>query len=123
MKYEPVDAEGGRIRVGDTVRVLGVPDLSGMGAQQQRESSPVFECLVGKRQLVDRFDEYGLVWLQFAIPRGIHKGWHAVAMEPYLLKVVPWKPRGKTSNKLLMPTPGTVRYSSHQRGRRGTAKR
>jgi hypothetical protein len=81
------DITGKTIKVGDTVRVIGVPDLSGMSAECRAESLPVFRHLVGKYKQVEEFDEYGQAWLRFTIRKGPHSGWHSVGIEPYLLRV------------------------------------
>ena len=80
------DAAGERLKVGDTVRVLGVPALSGMSSVCLAESLPVFQHLVGKYKRVREFDEHGLVWLRFRIRKGLHAGLHSVGVEPWLLK-------------------------------------
>ena len=80
------DAAGARLKVGDTVRVLGVPDLSGMSSACLAESLPVFQHLVGKYIRVREFDEHGLAWLRFRIRKGLHAGLHSVGIEPWLLK-------------------------------------
>jgi hypothetical protein len=80
------DAAGERLKVGDTVRVLGVPDLSGMSSACLAESLPVFQHLVGKYKRVREWDEHGLAWLQFRIRKGPHAGLHSVGIEPWLLK-------------------------------------
>lgn len=69
------------------MKVIGVPDLSGMAPSSLEESLPVFEYLVGKCKTVEEFDEYGLAWLRFVIRIGPNKGWHSVAIEPHLLRV------------------------------------
>jgi hypothetical protein len=73
MKYKPIDMMGNLIRVGDTVKVTGVPDLSGMAPAYREESLAVFEHLVGKYKTVREFDEYGQAWLQFDIRKGSSK--------------------------------------------------
>ena len=87
MKHKPIDATGRCLRVGDLVRVIGVPDLSGMIRIRRARSLPVFEYLVGKYKTVREFDEYGLAWLHFRISKGPHRGLHSVAIEPGLLKL------------------------------------
>ena len=87
MKHQPLDIIGKRIRVGDSVRITGVPDLTGMRPKQIQESMPVFQYLVGKYKKVDRFDKHGFVWLQFSINKGRNRGWHGVAIEPMYLRV------------------------------------
>ena len=81
------DAEGTRIKVGDVVRIVGVPDLDGMSAECRAESLPVFEHLVGKYKRVEEFDEFGQAWLRFKILKGPHAGYHSVGIEPQLLKL------------------------------------
>ena len=81
------DVTGQRISVGDIVRIIGVPDLSGMSKAGRAESMPVFEHLVGKYKRVEEFDEWGMAWLRFKIRRGPSAGYHMVGIEPYLLRV------------------------------------
>jgi hypothetical protein len=81
------DVSGKPIRVGDIVRIIGVPDLSGMSAACRAESLPVFKHLVGSYKRVYELDEYGLAWVSFKIRRGTSAGFHTVGMEPYLLRV------------------------------------
>jgi hypothetical protein len=83
------DVAGERLRVGDLVRIIGVPDLSGMSPDCRAESLPVFKHLVGTYKRVAEFDEFGLAWLRFKIRKGPHAGYHSVGIEPYLLKVRP----------------------------------
>jgi hypothetical protein len=81
------DVLGAQIKVGDVVRVVGVPDLAGMSNESQSQSLPVFRYLVGKYKRVEEFDQDGLAWLRFRIRKGPHAGLHSVAIEPYLLRV------------------------------------
>jgi len=81
------DVTGKSVRVGDIVRVIGVPDLAGMSADCREESLPVFQFLVGKYKRVEDFDNLGFAWLRFKIRKGAHAGYHSVAIEPYLLRV------------------------------------
>jgi hypothetical protein len=67
------------------VRVIDVPDLSGMSNEGLAESLPVFQYLVGKYKKIAAFDEYGHAQLNFVIPSGKLKGWHGVVIEPFLL--------------------------------------
>ncbi len=80
------DVTGQRLKVGDIVRVVGVPDLSGMAVECQAESLPVFKHLVGKYKRIREFDEYGHAGLWFRILKGPHAGIHWVALEPYFLR-------------------------------------
>jgi hypothetical protein len=81
------DVTGKPIKVGDVVRVIGVPDLSGMSSSGRAESEPVFSHLVGTYKRVREFDEYGYAWLMFRIRSGQHAGLHSVGIEPQLLRI------------------------------------
>ena len=81
------DVTGEHVSVGDIVRVIGVPDLSGMSQECRAESLPVFEHLLGKYKRVEEFDELGQAWLRFKIRKGPHAGYHSVGIEPYLLRL------------------------------------
>jgi hypothetical protein len=79
------DRDGRRLRVGDVVRVIGVPDLSRMHADARAETQGVFQHLVGQYKRITAF-EWGEARLDFRIARGRHRGYHAVWIEPWLLK-------------------------------------
>ena len=83
----PRDAAGVLIRKGDTVRVLKVPDLSGMRPRVRRDSRPVFEHILGTYKRVFGFNELGWAELSFRILRGPHAGHHSVWIESGLLRV------------------------------------
>jgi len=85
--YSPVDREGRPIRVGQLVRVVGTPDLSGMSEETRRESAPVFEHLVGRYKRVSGVTDLGLIELSFRIAAGPHAGRHTVWIEPFLVRV------------------------------------
>ena len=82
---QPVDRNGRLLRAGDKVRIVGVPDLSGMAPECAAESRPVFEYLVGRYKKISHFAEPGLAWFDFSISGGQLKGLHGVAIEPFLL--------------------------------------
>ena len=86
-KHRPIDVTGKRIRVGDVVRVVGVPDLSTMAPTPRAESLRVFRYLVGRYKRVVAFDEQGLAELSFRIRSGRSRGDHTVWIEPHLLRV------------------------------------
>jgi len=67
---KPIDATGERVREGDMVRVIGVPELAGMSTECYAESRPVFEYLVGKYKRVEGFNEFGMAWISFKIRKG-----------------------------------------------------
>jgi hypothetical protein len=82
---KPIDARGQRIRIGDLVRVVGMPDLSTMHKSARRNSKPVFLHLRGTRKRVQGFDRNGFAELFFRIRSGRHAGLHGVLIEPALL--------------------------------------
>lgn len=88
--YEPFDVNGKKIKVGDVVRVFGVPETTYWGPHLIKGSLPVFKYLVGKLYKVDSFDEYGCADIYFTIPHGRFRGMHSVAIEPHLLKLATW---------------------------------
>ncbi|HEY9841564.1 MAG: hypothetical protein ACAI44_30820 [Candidatus Sericytochromatia bacterium] len=85
--YEPIDRNGKTIRVGDIVRIVGVPDLSGMRPDCLEESLPVFEYLIGKYKRVSGFDDYGNAEISFRLRNDEGYLWHIVWLEPWLLQV------------------------------------
>lgn len=52
------------------MRVVDVPDLSGMSRHGVMESLPVFQYLVGKYKRIAAFNEYGYAELNFFVPSG-----------------------------------------------------
>jgi hypothetical protein len=87
MKLSRRDVTGVPLRVGQTVRVIGVPDLSGMSRQVRAESLRVFRYLVGKYKRIAEFDQFGRAGLWLRIPSGRDAGRHFVVIEPELLRV------------------------------------
>lgn len=86
-RLKPKDRNGYPIEVGQRVRIVGIPNLSGMSEQALVEALPVFEHLVGKYKRVVAFDHLGLVELSFSIKSGPCKGYHIVSIEPFLLQL------------------------------------
>jgi hypothetical protein len=86
-KISPVDARGHRITKGDVVRIVGVPDLSGMAPDSRRELEPLFQYLLGKYKRVAGFGRYGHAELPFRMGKGAALELHTVWLEPYLLKL------------------------------------
>ena len=64
------DSIGRIIRVGDWVRIQGVPDVTGMCESAANESMPVFRHIVGSYRRVSDVTAHGLVELTFRIRRG-----------------------------------------------------
>jgi hypothetical protein len=82
----PKDALGRILKVGDVVRVIGVPDLKSMAKSGLYESLPAFRHLVGTYRRIQMFDEHGLAQINFLVRRGPIAAWHGVAIEPFLLR-------------------------------------
>ena len=80
------DSRGEQWLVGDGVRILGVPDLSGIGARGQAECRRVFSYLVGKYKKIAEFDAEGNVGIWFRIRSGRDAGIHWIAIEPSLVR-------------------------------------
>jgi hypothetical protein len=77
------DRDGRRLNVGDVVRVVGVPNLSRI--PRNAEMKAVFGRLVGQDKRITAF-EWGEVRLDFRILRGKYRGYHAVWIEPHLVR-------------------------------------
>lgn len=69
------------------VRVVGVPDLTGMDRRARAECKPVFAYLLRKYRVVDGFDRDGRAELNVIIRNGRHRGRHTVWIEPFLLRI------------------------------------
>jgi hypothetical protein len=85
MRQRRMDRDGCRLKAGDIVRIIGVPDFSKMHNDVRAEIQGVFSHLVGQYKRITAF-EWGEARLDFRISRGRHRGCHAVWIEPYLLK-------------------------------------
>ena len=86
QKQKPYDRNGKRIKVGDVVRIIGVPDLSGMTRHGRADAKPVFEYLVGKYKRVEAFDGFGCAEFAFVMNHEDgERSWHSVWIEPFLL--------------------------------------
>lgn len=82
----PKDARGRTIRKGSRVRIVGVPDLSGIRDHRQRRIvEAVFQHLQGQCKKVRGFSRYGFAEIFFKIRDGRLAGWHGVEIEPRLL--------------------------------------
>ena len=82
-----VDAEGRELRVGDTVRIKGLPDVSGWTQEQKDFSLSVFEYLVGKYKKISDFNDLGMAEIEFRMKEGDEWVLHTVWLEPYLLRL------------------------------------
>jgi len=82
---EPIDARGRRIRKGDLVRVIGIPDLSTMHPEGRAETERVFLHIRGTCKRIDNFNRHGFAEFLFTVRAGPLAGWHSIAIEPNLL--------------------------------------
>jgi hypothetical protein len=82
------DCTGRNLHAGDLVRIVGLPDLSGMPTRTRRESEPVFQYLRGKYKRISSFNQNGLAEIELRIRKGKLSGLLTVWLEPYLLR---WK--------------------------------
>ena len=80
------DARGDTIRIGDRVRIIGTPDLSGMSPSAKRESERVFQHLIGTYKRVEKIDDLGNVVITFKIRRKMKMERHWVGLEPFLIQ-------------------------------------
>jgi hypothetical protein len=71
---KPIDARGQRIRTGDIVRVIGVPDLNTMDKSARLESEPAFLHLRGTCKQVQGFNPYGFAVYSFAFVLALTRG-------------------------------------------------
>lgn len=86
--HKPADRNGTPIKIGDLVRIVGVPDLSGMSPACRAESLAVFRYLVGKYKRVRGFDQYGCAEFSFVMRQDNgERSWHSVWVEPFLLHI------------------------------------
>lgn len=86
-KLRPRDADGRRIRVGDTVRIVAVPEFEGWGAEAV---GAIFSHILGNYKRVSGFDERGE--LEFCIQirksrRYLPAGVHCISLEPGCTRV------------------------------------
>ena len=75
------DRKGNAARSGDHVRVLAVPDLTGMSSPYREQTEGVFRHIKGTVKRVRSVDEYGNAILVSFIRAGQHAGYHSVAIE------------------------------------------
>lgn len=81
----PTDVLGRRLREGDKVRVVGTPDLAGMGERARTEFLDALEVLKARPRKVKGFDQRGNAELMV----GIGGTLHILALEPGLLEWTP----------------------------------
>ena len=84
-RHPRTDRGGKPLRKGDVVRIIGVPDLSGMRPQSRAASLPVFRYLVGKYKRIEGFNQTGCAELSFRIRENRETTLHTVWIEPFLL--------------------------------------
>jgi hypothetical protein len=85
MTIKMKDARGTTIRVGDRVRIIGMPDLSGMSKTAKAESEIVFQHLVGTYKRITDIDQIGNAGIRFRIRTMKKLEYHWVSLEPHLI--------------------------------------
>lgn len=78
----PSDVLGRRLRAGDRVRVVGAPDLGGMGAEARTAFLTALKALRRRPRAVRGFDRRGNAELAVRIAGTLH----ILALEPGLLE-------------------------------------
>src|SRR5438105_4254239 len=88
MKLRRTDVEGRTLRVGQVVRIVGVPDFTQLprGASR-RELEAVFGHVLGTYKKICGFNQYGLAEIEFRIRTGPHAGQHTIWSEPEFLRI------------------------------------
>ena len=97
--YQPLDANGKRLRVGDRVLVTAAP-ISVVGMETATKSA--FSRAIGHTLQIRGFAPDGCVELEMLPPR--FKGLDTIWLEPFLVKRVAWSPLPRprrTSNQSL----------------------
>lgn len=82
-----------------------------MARRTEAESRPVFEHLVGTYRRIAGFDERGNAEFFFRIRDGKRRGFHWVAIEPFLLR----KPVGRHRPMKTAPIPGASKAQGNLR--------
>jgi hypothetical protein len=85
VPYKKIDANGAKLRKGDRVRIVGVPDLSQIADDDELHTREVFKHLRGTVKYIRGFDNCGNAEIFFKIRNGPLGGWHGVCIEPWLL--------------------------------------
>ena len=83
------DNKGNILHIGDRVRILAIPDLTGMTAAALAETLPVFKHALGTYRRISAFSRDGLIEIKLRIIEPT--GWqsHFIFIEPNLVS----KPR------------------------------
>jgi hypothetical protein len=79
------DSKGNKLKVGDKVRILALPDLTGMSPDARSETLPVFKRALGTYRRIEGFSSQGLIELIIRIK--ITNGWSTdfIFIEPRLV--------------------------------------
>ncbi len=84
------DVNGIQLAVGDIVRIIGIPDLSGMTEDCREETRSVFQHLLGKYKKIQAFESIDgtqvMAELKFRIRGDDRYVSHTVWIEPHLLR-------------------------------------
>jgi hypothetical protein len=79
------DSKGNKLNIGDKVRILALPDLTGMSPDALAETLPVFQRALGTYRRISAFSRHGLIELIIRIKAT--NGWdtHFIFIEPGLV--------------------------------------
>ncbi len=83
------DHQGTVVRPGDRVRILAVPNLSGMRSPFREQTESVFLHIKGRVKRVREIDAHGNAVLTFRIQSGALAGYHSVAIEGAHVRKLP----------------------------------
>jgi hypothetical protein len=76
-----LDHTGAVVKPGDRVRIVAVPDVTGMRSPHHEEAASVFAHIKGTVKRVHEIDDHGNAVLVFFIRSGKHAGYHSVGIE------------------------------------------
>ena len=84
-----IDIKGNKLKVDDIVKIIGIPNLTGMSKECKNETLSIFEYVFGKTKKITAIDEHNeLIELSFRILKGKSKGFHSIYIEPFLLEKI-----------------------------------
>ena len=82
---EMKDSKGNKLKVGDKVRILALPELTGMTPDSLAETLPVFKRAIGTYRRIHAFSRHGLIELKLRIKETNGWGTHFIFIEPSLV--------------------------------------
>lgn len=82
---EMKDCKGNKLNIGDKVRILALPDLTGMTPDALADTLPVFKRALGTYRRIHAFSRHGLIELKLRIKETNGWGTHYIFIEPRLV--------------------------------------